>query len=47
MGAMSLSLGTPWKGAVLILVASIGKDFLLYQKDHPVLEVELEEEAKK
>jgi hypothetical protein len=35
-GLTALAVGTPWKGALLLLGASIGKDFILWQRQHPV-----------
>lgn len=43
-GIIGLAVGTPWKGALLLLAASIGKDFILWQKDHPVEKVTFETE---
>ena len=34
-GVIGLAVGMPWKGALLLLAASMAKDFLLWQAQHP------------
>ena len=39
-GLLALGVGTPWKGALLLLGASIGKDFVLWIQNYPVQSID-------
>ena len=43
-GVIGLGAGMTWKGALMLIAASVGKDFVLYQSQHPVDSIELDEE---
>lgn len=39
-GAIGLSIGVTWHQTLILFGVSIGKDLLLYLKDHPIEQIE-------
>jgi len=45
-GMLGWGLGLTWKAALIMLIGSIGKDFILWIQDHPVASISFDTETK-